>query len=206
MNKRFLFGMLFFAVIGCVIFLVLQSRSHVAVPQSGTTIVVFGDSLVEGIGVENGSDFPSQLEKMIGVPIINAGVAGDTTAEALKRFDADVLGQDPKIVIILLGGNDALQNVSPDTTFAHLETMISRSRDHGAGVILIGVRGGLHNTEYKQRFKELARTYETAYLPDIHKGLFRDKELMTDTVHPNASGYAVIAQRIAPVVKEMLDY
>lgn len=204
MKKKLLWGIFVVIVFGSI-FLMMRNRTTVALPQNGTTVVVFGDSLVEGIGAESGGDFPSQLERLIGASVINAGIAGDTTTEALMRFDSDVIAHDPKVVIILLGGNDALQNVSPDTTFANIETMIARSRAYGAGVILIGVRGGLHNTEYKKRFKSLSRTYETAYIQDAHKGIFRDKDLMADAIHPNTAGYEIIATRIVPVLQEMLN-
>lgn len=204
MAKPLLWGILIFVMIGSVTFFAVQSRSHVAMPQNGTTIVAFGDSLVEGVGAESGGDFPSQLEKVIGEPIVNAGRAGHTTADALARLDSDVLDQDPKIVIVLIGGNDALRNMSPQETFSNIESIVSRIRSTGSSVILIGVRGGIHNTEYKRRFKEIARAYETAYIPDVHDGIFRDEELMADSVHPNTAGYAVITKRLTPVVEVML--
>lgn len=205
MNKKLLIGAVFLVFVIGVIFLFVRGNATISLPQNGTTIVVFGDSLVQGIGAEAGGDFPTQLGQLISTPVINAGVAGDTTTDALLRFESDVLAQDPKIVIILLGGNDVLQNVAPDKTFTNIETMIARSRSYGASVIVIGVRGGLHNTEYKQRFKELSRVYEAAYIPDVHKDIFRNKELMTDAVHPNSAGYSIIVQRVVPVVKKMLN-
>src|SRR3989344_425531 len=75
-------------------------------PKQGSNVITFGDSLVTGYGVKTiGDDFVSLLEKRTGYKIINAGANGDTTASALGRIEKDVLAQDPRIVMVVLGGN-----------------------------------------------------------------------------------------------------
>jgi len=74
--------------------------------SDGRTIICFGDSLTEGVGAEPGEDYPAALSRELGLPIINAGQRGDTTAEALARISDAVLNKNPRLVIVLLGGND----------------------------------------------------------------------------------------------------
>src|SRR5690348_12379952 len=108
-------------------------RAHIANEGShGKTIVCFGDSLTEGVGADPGTDYPSLLRQKVGLPVINSGVSGDTTAVALKRLDADVLDHDPKMVIITLGGNDFLQQLPKEETLSNMETIIDRIEAHGA--------------------------------------------------------------------------
>ena len=77
--------------------------------SAGETIICFGDSLTEGVGASAGDDYPSVLSRQLGSPVINAGVRGDTTAAALERLADQVLNKNPRLVILLLGGNDFLR-------------------------------------------------------------------------------------------------
>src|SRR3989338_9885010 len=94
-------------------------------PPRGGGIVAFGDSLVFGVGATEGHDFVSLLGGMIGEPIENLGVSGDTTLSGLARLDK-VVEKHPRIVLLLLGGNDYLRKISREETFRNLETIILR--------------------------------------------------------------------------------
>ncbi len=85
--------------------------------RQARSIVCFGDSLTYGTGASLGMDYPSQLSRLIGKPVINAGIPGDTTATALSRLDRDVLGRSPRIVLITLGGNDLKNRQDRDRAF-----------------------------------------------------------------------------------------
>ena len=76
----------------------------------GKNIVCFGDSITFGYGVGQGEDYPSILRKMVDTPVINAGLDGDTSSEALSRFQTDVLDKNPLLVIIEFSGNDFLKH------------------------------------------------------------------------------------------------
>ena len=173
-------------------------------PSSGTTIIAFGDSLVEGVGSTKNNDFVSKLSSRIKTPIINLGKSGDTTKEALTRLD-DVLENNPKIVLLLLGGNDYLRKSSKEETFSNLGLMIESIQHSGSIVILLGVKGGILKDEYKDDFKELSKKYGTAYVPNVLDGVFGHPDLMSDTIHPNDAGYEIIAEKIYPVIKELID-
>lgn len=171
--------------------------------SSGTTIVAFGDSLVYGTGASRGNDLISLLSRATGRPIENMGVPGDTTAQALSRLDT-VLEKNPRVVIILLGGNDYLRGVPAEQTFANLARIITAIQDAGSAVLLLGVRGGIFTDSYAGQFETLAQTYRTGFVPDVLSGLLGKSAFMSDAVHPNDAGYQEIANRVAPVLAKML--
>ncbi len=169
-------------------------------PTAGEHIIAFGDSLVEGVGSSVGRDFVSLLSRRLGVRIINAGRRGDTTASALARLDEAVLARSPRVVIVLLGGNDVLRRVPKETTFENLESIVRRIRGQGAAVVLVGVRVGLFTDNYGVEYERLARRTSAAVVPDILDGILGHVDRMSDSVHPNDQGYELIADRLEPVV------
>ncbi|MCA9358698.1 arylesterase [Candidatus Kaiserbacteria bacterium] len=173
-------------------------------PSSGTSVVAFGDSLVEGVGASEGNDFVAVLSRQIGEPIINLGKSGDTTKDALARM-SQVVDSNPKIVIVLLGGNDYLKNVPAEETFSNLETIIEEIHASGAIVLLLGVRGGILHDGYESQFEDLAEKHNVAYVSDVLDGLIGKPGLMSDTIHPNDAGYKIIADRVYPVLGELLQ-
>lgn len=191
-------------ILGAIWYVFLREVETIDRPRAGENIIAFGDSLVEGVGASTGNDLVSLLELSIGKPILNAGKSGDTTKTALVRLEKDVLSQNPRIVIILLGGNDALRGVRIADTFSRLETMIDQIHERGAAVLLLGVRGGILADTYKKEFKQVAREKEVSYVSDILDGILGHSELMYDTIHPNDKGYAQMGERISPVLQEML--
>jgi acyl-CoA thioesterase-1 len=146
----------------------------------------------------------SVLSSRLGVPIINAGRNGDTTRAALGRLDRDVLSQNPRIVIIVLGGNDFLRRVPVDETFDNLSSIVTSVREQGAAAVLAGVSVGLFSDPYGARYEALARETSSGLVPDILGGLMGRADLMSDAIHPNDQGYAMIADRLEPVVKELV--
>lgn len=173
-------------------------------PPKGLQVVALGDSLTHGEGASEGHDWPTLVGKRLGITIGNEGVNGNTSAQALDRLDRDVLSLHPDIVIVTIGGNDHLQNVPDDTTFANIRTIISKVQATGAVVMLIGVRGRLLNDVWEERFAALAEETGSLYMEDILKGLFGDERYMSDTIHPNDAGYERIADRITPLLGELL--
>ncbi len=168
------------------------------VPPRPGPIVAFGDSLTQGVGARPEASYPAQLARLLGRPVINRGVAGETAAAALRRLERDVLAERPGVVLVLLGGNDLLQRNSADQAFAALEQIVERSIDSGAMVVLIGIEGlPLVSEDFGSRFKALARHHGCLYVPDILDGIFGRTALMADHIHPNAEGYALVAERVA---------
>lgn len=170
-------------------------------PSSNTGIVAFGDSLVAGVGSTEENDFVALLTRKIGQPIVNLGISGNTTAQGLARIN-EVTSRKPKVVLVLLGGNDYLQKVPKETTQKNLETIIKRIQESGAVVVLLGIRGGLLTDPYASMFGDLSARLGTFYVPDVLDGLIGDSTYMSDTVHPNNAGYERIAEKIYPVLSK----
>jgi lysophospholipase L1-like esterase len=194
-----------FAAAALALLSILPAGCAREVPQATRDgpIVAFGDSLVYGTG-SSGGGFVKLLEQRLGRSIENLGIPGNTTADGLERLDA-VLDMDPGVVILLLGGNDYLRQVPPDTTFANLSSIIERLQADGAAVLLAGVRGGLIRDNFAARFEELADRHGTAYVHDVLDDTFGVEGYMADQVHPNDAGYGVIAERMQPVLEAMLQ-
>lgn len=172
-------------------------------PSAGTDIIAFGDSLVTGAGTTEGNNFVSRLGRELGRPIINLGNSGDTTADALLRIH-ELDRYNPKVVIVLLGGNDRLRNTSHTETFTNLAEIIEYIQSRGAIVLLLGVRGSVLSDPYAEYFEDLHETYQTAYVSDVLSGLFGNGEYMADTIHPNDAGHERIAKRVYPVLERLL--
>jgi len=172
--------------------------------SAGESIVCFGDSLTEGVGAGSGEDYPSELSRRLVFPVINAGRRGDTTAQALERLGDAVLSKNPRLVIILLGGNDFLRQVPPQETRKNLQEIIRRIQETGAMVTIAGLRLGLFTDEYSSLFEEVARQTGTLYVPQVLKGVLNDAALRSDPIHPNGAGYRLIAERIAEKITPLL--
>lgn len=174
-------------------------------PGEGTKIVAFGDSLIQGVGA-SGRDTTvvSVLSRKIGQEIVNEGIGGNTTRDGLERIDVMLKKYDPKLVILLFGGNDALRKIPPDETFKNLGTMIEKIHNSGSMVLLLGIQGGFLRDPYKEDFKKLAETYNVAYVESVLKGLLGKKEYMFDTIHPNDAGYIQMAEKIYPELETVL--
>ena len=173
-------------------------------PTAGESVVVFGDSLVEGVGASPGHELPALLGERLGVTVVNAGRRGDTASAALERLDSDVLARNPRVVVVLLGGNDFLRRVPRDTTFASLGAIVEQIRARGAAVVIAGVSLGLVTDQYGDAYESLAARTGSAYVPDVLGGVLGKGDLMADQVHPNDRGYALMADRIAPSVRRLL--
>lgn len=161
----------------------------------GAVIVAFGDSLTRGYGAGQGEAYPDVLAELIGRKIINEGVDGDTTVTALNRVDR-VLVHKPDVVIITLGGNDILRRIPYEQTVSNLEEIFERLQTGGAMVVYAAVDPPLGGKNWINAVRTLCRERGVLYVESILHGLWSDTEMMSDTIHPNAKGYRVVAERI----------
>ncbi len=132
------------------------------------------------------------------------GKSGDTTTSALTRIES-VIEPNPKVVIVLLGGNDYLRRIPISETFANLQKIIDRIHESGSAVLLLGVRGGLLRDTYNESFEKFAKANKVGFVPNVLDGLITNKEFMSDSIHPNDAGYAVIADKVLPILVRMLN-
>lgn len=186
-------------------FRIFRPEHVVNAPPAEGPYVAFGDSLTEGVGAAAGETYPDQLSRLLGVPVLNRGVSGETAEQALKRLDRDVLKLRPALVLVCLGGNDILQQRDPDGTFRALDEIVTRLTDAGAMVVLIGVEGlPLISPDFGARYEALAEEKGCLYVPDVLDGIIGRDQLMSDAIHPNGKGYGMIAERIAKRLRPYL--
>lgn len=172
--------------------------------SKGEVIVCFGDSLTEGVGAKAGEDYPSALSRQLGFPIVNAGRRGDTTAQAMERLADSVLRRNPRLVIVLLGGNDFLRQLPRAESKKNLSEIVRRIQDQGSMVAIAGIRLGLFTDEFSTLYEAIAKEFGALYIPEVMNGILSDGQLKSDPIHPNGAGYRLIAERVAAKVKPLL--
>jgi acyl-CoA thioesterase-1 len=203
----------------CLFLIVLTVSNVQPVPANNTSesalrLLVLGDSLSAGYGLQPEDSFPAQLEDAIydagyDVRVINAGVSGDTTAGGLSRLDW-ALADKPHIVLVELGGNDALRGLPPAETFANLDAILARLKNHDISVILAGMRaprnlGDDYATAFDAVYPRLAQKYDLPFYPFFLQGVALDPALnQADGIHPNARGVKEIVRRILPLLETEL--
>ena len=168
---------------------------------TGENIICFGDSLTFGTGAAENMDYPFQLSRMISKPIINAGVPGDTTANAMARLEEDVLSKSPRMVLITLGGNDLKNRISKETAYQNLKNIIVSIQDRGALVIVGGINIPFWGRGFGEMYQKVCKETQALLIPNIFDGIINDKSLMSDPIHPNDKGYALMAQKFYQAMK-----
>jgi acyl-CoA thioesterase-1 len=185
-----------------------------ALAKRGQVVTILGDSITAGYGLPQKDSLPIQLQaalKKRGVDAIvrGAGISGDTTADGAGRIDFSVR-PDTAVVIVALGGNDLLQGLDPKATYANLDRIVSRLKERHMGVIVAGMHappeiGRGYAKDFDAVFPAVAKTHGVTLYPDLLAGVGRDPALhQSDAIHPNAKGVAIMAAKLAPVVKKVL--
>ena len=175
---------------------------QVAPLSNNDVVLAFGDSLTFGTGALPSESYPAQLQSLIGRKVVNAGVPGEISGDGLQRLP-DVLEEvQPKLMILCHGGNDLLRRQSEATAAANVRAMIRLAKDRGIGVILIATpKPGLSLTP-PDFYVEIAKEFSIPLNDDALKSVLRDNELKSDLIHPNAKGYAQIAQTMARLLRK----
>ena len=165
-------------------------------------VLAFGDSLTYGTGAAQSESYPAQLERLIGRKVIAAGVPGETSAEARARLPAALDEHAPKLLLLCIGGNDFLRRLGNAQAAANVRAMVKLARDRGIDVLLIGTpEPSLRLAPpafYAEIAEELRVPYEGAAIAEV----LGSRSLKSDSVHPNAPGYRIIAERIAARLKK----
>jgi len=185
-----------------------------AIAADPLKLVVVGDSLTAGLGVEPAKAFPNQLEARLraeglAVEVVNAGVSGDTTAAGLERLDWAV-PVDADAVIVELGANDALRGIAPAETARNMEAIVARLAASGRPVLVAGMRAPANwGAEYQARFDhifaDVAQRHGALLMPFFLDGVAMQPALnQADGIHPNAQGVSVIVDTILPFVRDLL--
>ena len=190
-----------------------------AMAPAAPVVVAFGDSITEGYGVARGEDYPAQLERALRargrrVTMINAGVSGDTTNNALDRVGS-VIASKPSLVIVEFGGNDGLRGLPPSATRKNLSEIIVRLQQAGARVALVGMTlpknyGSGYLAKFEQLYKDLAAQHKITLIPvgpaEVLGSAGGSKQglMQTDGIHPTGAGYAKFVAYLRPFIEKEL--
>ena len=177
--------------------------------------MILGDSLTAGLGLPVGAAYPSLLQKRVDADgfkyeVVNAGVSGDTSAGGLSRLDWALQG-DVKVLVVALGGNDALRGLPPAELERNLAQIIERAQARKISVVLAGMEsppnwGRDYNVSFHKVFTSLADTYHVALVPFLLQGVAGSETLnQPDGIHPTAEGARIVADNIWTVLKPVLD-
>ena len=178
---------------------------------SGPRIVILGDSLTAGLGLATHEAYPAILQEYLdakGLPykVVNAGISGDTSAGGLSRLDWALDG-DVRILVVALGGNDALRGLPVAQLQDNLARIIERAQGRGVSVILAGMEAPPNwGTDYTRAFHavypSLAKTYNVALVPFLLEGVAGVETLnQRDGIHPTAQGDRIVADTVWSVLE-----
>ncbi len=190
-------------VIGaCVVLAACGERAPVLPRLEPTAVVLaFGDSLTYGTGAATPESYPAVLERLIGRKVVSAGVPGEASAGGLERLPEVLEQTQPQLLILCHGGNDFLRKLPETQPAANVRAMVKLARDKGVAVVLVGVpKLGLTGSP-AGFYADIAQEFRIPYEGGVLKSVLTDNELKSDWVHPNAKGYARIAESLADLLK-----
>lgn len=198
------------------LFLLLTFVTNIALAQtSPTKVLVMGDSLSAGYGIDIQQGWVSLLEKELNkthkVEMINASVSGETSSGGKTRLPALLTEHKPHLVILELGGNDGLRGQPLKLLQNNLQTMIDASTTAGAKVILAGMQippnyGARYSTQFKSLYSTLAEENQSGLIPFLLEGIGGKAELMQrDGIHPTAEAQPIIVKNVLPEVEKYLQ-
>jgi acyl-CoA thioesterase-1 len=186
-------------------------------PPSDKILVVLGDSLSAGFGVDPGEAWPARIQEKIreaGLPwkLVNAGLSGDTSAGGLRRLDW-ILRRPLEALLIELGGNDGLRGLPLAATRTNLQTVIDRARAKypQVRIVLAGMKmpenlGEAYTRQFEGLYRDLAETNRVTFIPFLLDGVGGRPELnLPDQIHPNAEGHRRVATNVWKVLQPVLQ-
>lgn len=191
-----------------------------AIPANKTNargrIVILGDSLTAGYGLEQQQAYPALLQKRIDdarfpYEVVNAGISGDTTAGGLRRIDWAMRG-GADVLVVALGGNDGLRGVSPKQTEENIRGIVKRAREKNPAIAIViaGMQmpanlGAEFVEAFSKVFPRLAKETDAALVPFLLEGVGGIAALnQPDRIHPTAEGQRKLAENVWPVLERTL--
>lgn len=198
--------------------LLIQGVLHPLAFANARTLLVVGDSLSAEYGLPRGSGWVALLEQQLGRDkslwrVVNASISGDTTAGGRARLSLLLKQHQPSVVIIELGGNDALRGFALSMTEDNLQAMIQACQALRAKVLLLGMQvppnyGANYAAEFSKLFTRLAKKHKTAVVPFLLKGIAdvtNSAELFqADRIHPNAQAHPRMLANVWVELKKLL--
>ena len=179
------------------------------------TILFLGDSLTEGLGVAKENAYPNLVKNLAktklnkNIKVINGGVSGSTTSDALARLKW-YLRKKPDMIFIALGANDGLRGLNLTQSQKNLEEIINHAINSKAKVSLAGMLippnyGPTYTQDFKKMYENIKEKYDIKYMPFLLNGVAGQKKFnQADGIHPNEKGHEIIANEVYEFLKEEL--
>ena len=179
-------------------------------------VLVLGDSLSAEHNIASGSGWVSLLqqrlerEPALSRGVVNASISGETSAGALTRLPALLQKHRPSVLVIELGGNDALRGLAPAQLAANLERMVALAREAGAGVLLLGIDvppnyGPTYRQRLRDTYQTLSRREGTGLVPFFLEGVALEPGMMqSDGLHPTAAAQPRLLENVWPALRPLL--
>ncbi|MCU0956250.1 MAG: arylesterase [Hydrogenophaga sp.] len=186
--------------------------------SQGPAILIVGDSLSAEYGLQRGRGWVALLQQKLAAErlpsrVINASISGDTTAGGRSRLPSLLRQHQPAVVVIELGGNDALRGLPLDMTRDNLSTMARVSREAGARVLIVGMEmppnyGARYAQEFRQIFSTVAKAEQAALVPFFLAGVADGPEplrlFQTDRIHPNEDAQPIMLANVWPALRPLI--
>jgi len=184
-------------------------------PIEAKTILVIGDSISAGYGIQRDQGWVALLESRVAAlhpphKVVNASISGDTTGGALARLPRTLEVHKPDVVIIELGGNDALRGYPVERIENNLDAMAGLAKDAGASVVVLGMEippnyGARYTQAFHAIYADVAIRTGAALVPFLLDGVATDDALMqADGIHPTAAAQARLLDNVWPALKSLL--
>jgi len=195
----------------------LAPAKGAAKPEARPVIVAFGDSLTAAFGIVNEDHhFTTMLQRKLDengyrYQMVNAGIAGDTSAGGVRRIDWSLNEGDVRILILELGGNDGLRGLPVAEMKKNLAQIIERAQAHNITVLLAGMEappnlGEEYTSEFRQAYRDLAKKYKLAFIPFVLEGVGGRVEYnQPDGIHPNAAGEKIMTENVWRELEPLLS-
>lgn len=173
-----------------------------AVLSEGSVVLALGDSLTAGAGVTIQQAWPALLAERTDWDVINGGVNGDKSSDALQRLPALLNAHDPVLVLVALGGNDMLRRIPEQETVNNLGEIISLVQEHGAEPVLLAtpqpsIAGAVfQNLSAPEFYRIVADRYKVHLIENAVAEVISDPELKGDPLHPNVEGHVLLSDKI----------
>lgn len=179
------------------------------------TVLVFGDSLSAGYGIDVDQSWATLLQIRLEQQgyehrVVNASIGGDTTESGAVRIAQAIEVFSPSVIILELGGNDGLRGIPPDTMRANLARIVKTGTDSGAAVVMLGIRippnyGARYIAEFENVFRQIATGMDVPWVEFFLEGVALNKELMQDDgIHPNATAQPILLDNAWPIISSVL--
>ena len=179
------------------------------------TVLVFGDSLSAGYGIDVDQSWAALLQSRLRDQgyehrVVNASISGDTTESGAARIGGAIDTFSPELIILELGGNDGLRGIPPGRMRGNLENIIHQAKDSGAAVVLLGIRippnyGQRYIETFDAVFRDVATELEVPWIEFFMEGVALNAELMqADGIHPNTAAQPKLLDNAWPIISEAL--